>query len=164
MAQEEKYDSRCRAYSAWHRRKSTMRFVNIDKAQTLAMIDLDASLYVEYDDASKEPLALIETAQDVGQSFKPATVTRNLARRCYPILPAFIVLYKKGNTPNPAAPNHPDIVSFRVRMIHPDHRPEWRFFTPNDWAHMLLRLRDWSAERFTNEWRKSIELPMTGTD
>ena len=51
----------------------------IDSAQLLAMIDLDASLYVEYDDNSKEPLALIETAQDVGQAHKSATVTTNLA-------------------------------------------------------------------------------------
>ena len=50
--QEEKYGTRDRAYSAWHRRKSTRRFIGIEHAQLLAMIDLDASLYVEYDDGT----------------------------------------------------------------------------------------------------------------
>src|SRR5688500_12286183 len=73
MSQEERFGTRDRSYSAWHRRNSTRRFVGIERAQTLAMIDLDASLYVEYDDATKEPIALIETAIDCGQEFKPAT-------------------------------------------------------------------------------------------
>lgn len=79
--QEERYGTRDRTYSAWHRRLSTRRFVGIDRAQLLAMIDLDASLYVEYDDRTKEPVALIETARDVGQEHKPVTVTRRLAVR-----------------------------------------------------------------------------------
>ena len=66
MAQEEVYNTRDRSYSAWHRRKSTGRFIGFEHAQLLAMIDLDASLYVEYDDGTKEPIALIETAIDVG--------------------------------------------------------------------------------------------------
>ena len=45
------------------------------------MIDLDASLYIEYDDGTKEPLALIETAQDIGQTYKNTTVTKKLAER-----------------------------------------------------------------------------------
>ena len=64
MSQEERHGTRDRSYSAWHRRQSTRRYIGIEKATLLAMIDLDASLYVEYDDGTKEPLALIETAQD----------------------------------------------------------------------------------------------------
>ena len=70
MPHEEVTGTRDRTYSAWHRRMSTRRYVGIEAAQTLGMIDLDASLYVEYDDSTKEPLALIETARDVGQEFK----------------------------------------------------------------------------------------------
>lgn len=85
--QEEVFASRDRAYSAWHRRNSTRWFVGIDRAQLLAMVDLDCSLFIEYDDGTKEPLALIETARDVGQPYKPATVTLALARKaklpCY---------------------------------------------------------------------------------
>ena len=66
LMQEEIFGTRDRAYSAWHTRGSTRRFIGIDSAQLLAMIDLDAALYVEYDNGTKEPLALIETALDVG--------------------------------------------------------------------------------------------------
>jgi len=47
--QDEKYGTRSLAYSAWHRHKSTGRYVGIEKAQTLAMIDVDHVIYVEYD-------------------------------------------------------------------------------------------------------------------
>jgi hypothetical protein len=64
-----------------------MRYVGIERAQLLHMIDLDGALFVEYDGGTKKPLALIETARDVGQAYKCATVTANLARRarlpCY---------------------------------------------------------------------------------
>jgi hypothetical protein len=43
--QEERFGNRDRTYSAWHRRSSVRRFVGIEKAQLLAMIDLDGALY-----------------------------------------------------------------------------------------------------------------------
>lgn len=70
MSQEERYGARDMSYSAWHRRNSTRRFIGIEYAQLLAMIDVDVSLYVEYDDKTKMPLALIEIAIDVGQESK----------------------------------------------------------------------------------------------
>lgn len=145
MAQEERYGTRDRTYSAWHRRRSTGRFVGIERAQTLAMIDLDASLYVEYDDGTKEPLALIETAEDVGQPWKPSTVTRKLAERCVPILPAFVVLYTKTTQANPADSNARDISMFRVRRIHPQEQRFFTSMTPAEWAERLMKLRDKSA-------------------
>ncbi len=138
MSQEEIYGTRDRSYSAWHRRMSTRRFVGIEKAQTLAMIDLDASLYVEYDDRTKEPIALMETARDVGQSNKPSTVTRNLARKAG--LAACVVLYKTSAEKNPADPRWPDIVSFRVKRIWPPGG-NWRNITPRRWAEILVELR-----------------------
>lgn len=42
MSQEECYSVRDRSYPAWHRWHSTRRFVGIDRAQLLAMVDLDA--------------------------------------------------------------------------------------------------------------------------
>ena len=143
MSQEEKFNSRDRSYSAWHRRLSLRRYVGIEKAQTLAMIDLDASLYVEYDDGTKEPLALIETARDVGQSYKNATVTCRLAKRAN--LPCFAVLYKLSAECNPADTNWPDIQSFRVKRLYPRQENEWRILTPNEWSAVLVRLRNWSA-------------------
>lgn len=147
MAQEEVYNSRDRSYSAWHRRGSTRRFVGIERAQTLAMIDLDASLYVEYDDGSKEPLALVETAIDRGQPMKPATVTKKLAQRCYPLLPAYILLYTLSEEANPADEKHKDIRCFRVRRIWPEPETPWELLSPKQWADRLVLLREWSAKR-----------------
>jgi len=146
MAQEEVFDTRDRTYSAWHRRMSTQRFVGIEVAQTLAMIDLDGALFVEYDDGSKEPLALIETAMDIGQAFKPASVTRNLARRCTPVLPAYVLLYKLSDDANPCASGFRDISQFRYRRIWPEPATTWEIVTPGQWAEMLVKLRGWTAK------------------
>jgi hypothetical protein len=115
MSQEETYGTRGREYSAWHRRFSIARYVGIEAAQRLAMIDLDAALYVEYDDRSREPLALIETARDVGQDHKPATVTRNLARRAR--VPAFVLLYRLSQDRNPADPRYRDVAGLRLKRL-----------------------------------------------
>lgn len=145
MPQEEIYGARDRAYSAWHRRLSTARFIGIEQAQLLSMIDLDAALYVEFDSGSKFPLALIETARDVGQMHKPATVTQNLARRAN--LPAYCVLYRHAREANPADARCFDIDQFRVRRLWP--QPEWRWqtLTPYAWAQGLLDIRAYAARR-----------------
>jgi hypothetical protein len=143
--QEERYGTRDRTYSAWHRRLSTRRFVGIERAQSLAMIDLDAALYVEYDDGSKAPVALIETAIDVGQSYKSATVTMRLAMLSG--LPCYCVLYSCGSTPNPADPKWPDISSFRVKRLWPKPEHSWRTVKPAEWAGALLKIRAWATQR-----------------
>lgn len=148
--QEEKYNKRERSYSAWHRRKSTRRFIGIEKAQLLAMIDLDASVYVEYDDGTKEPLALIETARDIGQSFKTATVTKKLAIRAN--LPCFVVLYTLSDIKNIADPTWYDISKFRVKRLHPQPEYRWRIFKPKEWAEILLNMRQWSADEIDKEY------------
>jgi hypothetical protein len=145
MAQEEKTGQRNLAYSIWHRRRSTARFVGDELARELAMIDVDASLYVEYHDGTKDPIALIETALDVGKDYKCATVTKNLARRCQPPLWAYVLLYTLSGTMNPADDRYPDIASFRVKRIWPEtwQDPGWRRVTPEEWAKNLLKLRRW---------------------
>lgn len=144
--QEERYSTRDLTYSAWHRRLSTRRFVGIEKAQSLAMIDLDGALYIEYDDGSKRPVALIETAIDVGQQYKAASVVMNLAKMSG--LPCYCVLYKCANDPNPANPLMPDISQFRIKRLWPKPDREWRQLEPNEWAHALLKIRAWSARKF----------------
>jgi hypothetical protein len=143
--QEENFPLKDRAYSAWHRRLSTRRFVGIECANRLSMIDLDAALYVEYDDNNREPLALIETARDVGQAHKVATVTAKLARRAR--LPAYTLLYRTADDANPADSRYPDIDRFRVRRIWPAPEKEWRTLTPHQWAQALLQIRDWATLR-----------------
>lgn len=142
---EERYGTRDRSYSAWHRRLSTRRFVGLEQAQLLAMIDLDASLFVEYDDEMKEPLALIETARDVGQRFKPATVTCRLAQMAG--LPCYVALYTCADERNPADPRWQDIERFRIRRMWPHPEAAWRTLAPKDWAEALLKIRTWASAK-----------------
>ena len=139
MSQKEKTGFRDASYSAWHRIDSIRRFVGIEDAQLLAMIDVDAALFIEYHDQSREPLVLIETARDVGQEYKTATVMRNLARRAE--ITAFVVLYTVGDLPNPAYPEHKDIAYFRVQRIWPEPATAWCLLSPQRWSETLLRIR-----------------------
>jgi hypothetical protein len=136
MSQEERWGTRDESYSGWHRRNSIRRFVGIEKAQTLALIDVDACVYVEYDDRGKEPLMLIETARDGGP--KVSTVTRNLARRAS--LPAFVVRYIHSAAEF-LAPGVPDITSFRVKQIWPD-QTGYQTMTPHQYANWLAVQRE----------------------
>lgn len=149
MAQEERYGNRDLTYSAWHRRMSTARFVGIEQAQLLAMIDMDVSLYVEYDDRTKVPLVLIETARDVGQAIKPATVTQKLAEKAS--LPAYCVLWKPDDKANPADSSWLDIVQFRIKRLWPRPERDWRTITPEEYAKGLLDARAWQANRIDRD-------------
>jgi len=153
MSQEEIYGVRDLTYSIWHRRDSTRRFVGIEKAQLLAMIDLDVCLYIEYDDRTKEPLVLMETAQDVGQEFKPFTVTKKLAMRCVPILPAYVLLYTLDKDKNPANRNYFDIASFRLKNVWPEVSSEWSTYSASQYANWLLKLRDKASLYIDNSYK-----------
>lgn len=111
------------------------------------MIDVDVALWVEYDDGTKEPLALIETAVDRGQDMKPATVIRNLARRCNPVLHAYVLLYRLAAEANPADARHRDIDRFRVRRIWPPPETAWHVLTPRKWAEWPVELRARAARQ-----------------
>ncbi len=152
--QEEKYGTRDRSYSAWHRRLSTRRYIGIEKAQLLAMIDLDASLFVEYDNGDKEPIALIETAIDTGKDYKCAFVTTKLAERAN--LPCFVVFYKLSKNANPADKTWKDIESFRVKRLYPKPEKKWRTMTPEEWAINLLKMREWSANNIDLEFNAKL--------
>ena len=150
MSQEEKYGSRDLTYSAWHRRMSLQRFIGIEAAQTCAMIDMDAQTWVECEDNTFRPLMLIETAMDVGQSFKTGTLTKNEASRgakCGEDIPAYVCLYTPGQTTNPADCKWPDIEKFRVKRLWPEPETDWKELTPAEWARKIVEIRKWSANR-----------------
>jgi len=149
--QEEKYGHRDLIYSAWHRRGSTRRFIGLEKAQLLAMVDLDVSLWLEYDDGTKDTLALVETAQDVGQSIKPATVLLKLAKRIHPVVPAYICLYTPSVALNPADSRWPDIEKFRCKRLWPFPENVYTEYSPREWAEKLLKMREWSASQLDKE-------------
>lgn len=151
MSQEERYGTRDQTYSVWHRRMSTRRYVGIERAQHLAMIDVDASVYIEYDDETKEPLAVIETAEDVGQSNKVATVTKNLAKKAN--IAGIVLLYKKDpNNKNPANEQFQDICMFRYRRLWPEPESVWVELTPGAWCDVLLKLRGWMCRKLDKQY------------
>lgn len=133
MARYEKTNDRDPTYSLWHR--------SLDKA--LAMIDIDCC---EYCDECARPLALVETAIDVGQQEKHAYVTANLARMAK--IPAYVMLYK-GETIAPVpAPDHQAKVGviFGCRMqriYHPTLGQDlrWRHFSVDELADWIRGLR-----------------------
>jgi hypothetical protein len=149
LSQEERTGRRPGEYSAWHRRASIKRFVGIERAQLLSLCDIDAALWLEHDDLSKEPLALIETAMDVGQSYKSGTVLQRLAKRAS--VPAYLCMCKLGDQPNPADPTYRDLIAVKVRRVWPRPEQEWRELTPSEWARGLVRIREWSAARLDRE-------------
>ena len=117
MSSEERYGTRDLSYSAWHRKQG----------YDLPYIDIDG---VEYCRACNEPLALIETAQDVGQKRKATTVTCRLAERAG--LPAYLVFYSPGD--------HAKVTKFRVAQVWPT-REEPRVMTVMRYKAMLRELR-----------------------
>ena len=122
MARTERLGVRDLTYSRWH------RLTEPSGQNTLTYIDLDA---VEYCCRCREPLALLETARDVGQAFKPTTVLCALAERAR--VPAYLVFYKADKDGN--------IIGFRMRQVYP-REGEWRMLTPDAYAAFLVSLRD----------------------
>lgn len=145
MSREERTGIRDLSYSAWHRVRSIARYVGVEQAQTLRMIDADVVLFLEVDPGTRSPLALIGVALDTEQERKPASATAHLAALSG--LPAFTVLYRRASNPNPADPREQDIDRFRVQRLWPSPGRSWRILTPMEWAKALVEIRKWSAAR-----------------
>jgi hypothetical protein len=145
MSLEEIRGERNLVYSEWHRPASMVRFINDPKkVETMSYIDIDCA---EYHDDWSEVLVLIETAIDVGQDYKPVTVTFKLAQRIYPPIPVFLVLYKISKTMNPTVKKFQieDIEAFRIKQISPKWETDFTIMTPKQWAEKLLQIREDSA-------------------
>lgn len=92
----------------------------------LTVIDID---WVEYCRYCRKPLALIETARDIGQDTKSADVLSRVGDLAG--LPVWVALYR--DTPN-------GIQAFRVRMVSPK-QTMWRAITAKQWFDILCELR-----------------------
>lgn len=159
MSQEEHYGFRDEVYSRWHRCNSTARYFDndIEEAKKLSQIDLD---WVEYCNECFEPIMLVETARDVGQPYKCASVTKHLAEMAG--IRAILVLYLSNQS-------NTDIVKFRVKPLAPVEKDEFEM-TPAQYATALRRLREEHAcGRFANRRKvnaaqsktKGVLIPMS---
>jgi hypothetical protein len=147
--QEERYGTRDLSYSAWHRAASIRRFIGWERAQLLSMCDADSMMWLEYHHQTKEPLALIEAAIDLGQDHKSATAITRLAKRAR--IPAYLVLYQRASQVNPADSRSLDVSGFRVKRLYPRAETRWRQVRPDEWANALLQIRAWQAKRLDVE-------------
>lgn len=130
MSQEERTGHRDLTYSRWHRQQSVKRYLGVERAAKLSMIDIDD---VEYCWACKEPLLIIETACANGVKCKTALVSEAVARRSQ--LPAAIVLYTVD-------PSGEDIASFHVRRLQPQADKDWEVMNPSQYAEWLWSFRE----------------------
>jgi len=139
VSDKERYGFRDAAYSEWHRTVSIKRFVPVQQARGLGQIDVDSTIWIEYERGNREPIAVIETAVDVGQANKCADVITAYARKADIV--GMVVLYKLAKQGNPANPSVPDVERFRVKVTHPDPWSSWLEMTPRRYATMLMRMR-----------------------
>jgi hypothetical protein len=116
--------------------------VSPNDAHNCTALDIDFVEYGRWGD----PIALFETAVDIGQSHKPTTVTRKLAERAD--IPAFLVFYTLSDSQNPVDSRVKDCTSFRVKRVTPDPWGAFKVFSPDGWAKALVRLRESPLDDF----------------
>lgn len=137
-----------RAYSAFHRVKSAMRWISEEDAMALATINTDQSFWIECHNKSFEPVAIFETACDFDQK-KNATAIRNLASGfTRHELRAYTVFYRLGNDIDPVT-NEIEIISLRVRREWPPviDVPAQIIMTPSEWFLWLVKLRRFGVQQ-----------------
>lgn len=142
VARKELTGRRDLSYNLWHRAESIRRFIEDAEAHGLCCMDVDATLWCEWQSGSKEPLILVETAEDAGQD-KPVTPLKRLAESAGRA--AYLVLYTLSDQPAFAYPeleDARDLASFRVRRIWPEEEQEWLELCPADYARYLVRERE----------------------
>jgi len=129
-------------YSAFHRIGSIKRFVGIEEARELSMIDIDAILWIEAEHTTKEPIAIIETAERSNE-YKASSILRKLARRA--AIPAYVVLHESSKHVNPNDIRWPDIDQFLVKRIWPNADKDYVVLSPQEYAKKLLEMRSYST-------------------
>lgn len=127
MSRHERYEQRDRGFSNWH------RYACDDKS---SMIDIDGLEYCGTRGCAM-PLLMIETARDVGQSFKPTTAMRGLAIAAN--VPAVTLLWTPSESWREESPHcdcqklhrlHPGcdhgISGFRAQHVYPNRQRTWK--------------------------------------
>src|SRR6516225_4317530 len=129
------------AYNAFHREASAARFIDRESAHNLPMINIDHVFWIEYNEQTKAPVALVESARDVGQKEKAVTILKALAVRAN--LPCYTVLYQiADDTDIDELTELPRITGFRVRREWPDQQSrDFITATPEQYFAGLWQLR-----------------------
>jgi len=116
----EKTGFRDLTYNTWHRDVFPDDF---------GFIDIDQ---VSYCKKCNKILALVETAVDVGQKYKCAKITSDIAKKLDVL--CFVLLYKKDSDNN--------IIGFRLRYTNPNCGYFWQDLTVEEYKILMNNLFD----------------------
>lgn len=131
MSRYERFGTRDRAFSVWHRHHMP---------DSCDMIDVD--VFVQYRRVGGDvvPLMMLEVAQDVGQDYKCAKVVAKAGR--LQGTPVYVVLYRKAERPSPFDVEVADIEVFRVKQLVPTPWDHWQLMTPQEFREFLWHERE----------------------
>ena len=115
-------------YSDWHR-----------KYDGIAYIDVDSVECCQY---CFEPLAIIETCYDKGQTWKATTLSKIIAERLN--IPCFLVFYKEST---------PGSLTFRIKRIR-SSKTEFRVMSEDQWVKILRSLHNHHSNKCKSTKRK----------
>ena len=104
------------AYSDWHRKYDGIAYIDVDS--------VECCMYCY------EPLAIIETCYDKGQTWKATTLSKIIASRLN--IPCFLVFYKELDHTS---------LTFRIKCIR-SSKTEFQLMNENEWVELLRTLHD----------------------
>ncbi len=103
-------------YSDWHRKYDGIAYIDVDS--------VECCMYCY------EPLAIIETCYDKGQTWKATTLSKIIAERLN--IPCFLVFYKELDHTS---------LTFRIKRIKAS-QTEFQLMNENEWVKLLRTLHD----------------------
>jgi len=103
-------------YSDWHRKYDGIAYIDVDS--------VECCMYCY------EPLAIIETCYDKGQTWKATTLSKIIAERLN--IPCFLVFYKELDHTS---------LTFRIKRIR-SSKTEFQLMNENEWVEILRTLHD----------------------
>jgi hypothetical protein len=115
-------------YSDFHRKYDGIAYIDVDSVECCAYC--------------YEPLAIIETCYDKGQSWKATTLSKIIASRLN--IPCFLVFYKELT---------PSSLTFRIKRIR-SRQTEFRVMSEDQWVKILRSLHDHHKLKCKSKKRK----------
>ena len=104
------------SYSDWHRKYDGIAYIDVDS------VECCINCY--------EPLAIIETCYDKGQTWKATTLSKIIASRLN--IPCFLVFYKEVT---------PTSLTFRIKRIR-SSQTEFQLMNEDEWVAILRDLHN----------------------
>ena len=116
------------AYSDWHRKYDGIAYIDVDS--------VECCMYCY------EPLAIIETCYDKGQTWKATTLSKIIASRLN--IPCFLVFYKELT---------PSSLTFRIKRIR-SRQTKFQIMSEDQWVMELRKFHENHKEKCQSPKRK----------